>query len=107
MSSFNDLKPMIHRNKLLGMWAAGKLQLSGADADAYSDAMVMQTIGSEPFDVLKKIRTDFDAAGVAQSDEEILSVMNDLMLQAMKQTATRRGDAGDAAAVLLARKLTS
>jgi len=107
MSSFNDLKPMIHRNKLLGMWAAGKLQLSDADADAYSDAMVMQTIDSEPFDVLKKIRADFDAAGVVQSDEEILSVMNDLMLQAMKQTGARRGSAGDAAAVLLARKLTS
>ena len=107
MSSFNELKPMIFRNKLLGMWAARKLQLSDADADAYSDAMVMQTIGSEPFDVLKKIRADFDAAGLVQSDEEILSVMNDLMLQAMKQTSSRRGDASDAAAVLLARKLTS
>ena len=107
MSSFNELKPMIFRNKLLGMWAARKLQLSDADADAYSDAMVMQTIGSEPFDVLKKIRADFDAAGVVQSDEEILAVMNDLMLQAMKQAGTRRGDVGDAAAVMIARKLTS
>jgi hypothetical protein len=107
MSSFDELKPMIHRNKLLGMWAAEKLQLTGADADAYSDAMAMQAIAPEPFDVLKKIRADFDAAGVVQSDEEILAVMNDLMLQAMKQTATRQGNTGDAAAVMIVRKLTS
>ena len=44
----------------------------------------MGTLDPERSDVLSKIRKDFDAAGVVQSDEQILRVMNELMLQAGK-----------------------
>jgi hypothetical protein len=54
-----------------------------------------------------KIRKDFDAAGVVQSDEDILRVMNELMLKAAKQMEATRGSVLDAAAVTLARNLTS
>ena len=107
IASDDDWKKTVRRNKLLGLWAAEKLGMRGREAEAYSDALAVGTLDPERSDVLSKIRKDFDAAGVVQSDEEILSVMNDLMLQAMKQTGARRGSAGDAAAVLLARKLTS
>ena len=50
-----------------------------------------------------KIRRDFDAAGVVQSDEDILRVMNELMLQAGNQVPVTGGGALDAAAVMLAR----
>jgi hypothetical protein len=53
-----------------------------------------------------KIRKDFDAAGVVQSDEQILRVMSELMLEASSQVQGTRGGASDAAAVMLARKLT-
>jgi hypothetical protein len=33
MTSFDELKATIRRNKLLGMWAAEKLGLVGGDAD--------------------------------------------------------------------------
>ena len=107
MTSFEDTKTMVRRNKLLGMWAAEKLGLAGPDADRYSDALALATIDPEHSDVFSKIRNDFRAADVAQSDEQILSVMDKLMLQAAGQTQTRRGDATDAAALTLARKLTS
>jgi hypothetical protein len=107
MTSFEDTKTMVRRNKLLGMWAAEKLGLAGADAQGYSDALAVAAIDPECSDVLSKIRQDFDAAGVAQSDEQILSVMDKLMLEAACQTPTRRGDATDAAALTLKRKLTS
>src|SRR5215470_16752296 len=105
MNSSDDLKKTIRFNKLLGLWAAGKLGLTGRDADAYSDALAVGALDPERSDVFSKIRKDFDAAGVVQSDEQILGVMNELMLQAGNQMPVMRGGALDAAAVMLARNL--
>ncbi len=65
-------KATARRNKLLGLWAAEKLGKTGADADAYAKEVVMSDIeeaGDQ--DVFRKVRADFDAAGVAQSDHQI------------------------------------
>jgi hypothetical protein len=107
MTSFDDLKRMVRRNKLLGMWAAENLGLAGRDADAYADALAVGTLDPDGSDVFNKIRKDFDSAGVVQSDEQILRVMNELLLQAANQTQGTPGGAPDAAAVILARNLTS
>ena len=105
MASFDDWKKTVRLNKLLGMWAAEKLRITGPDAEAYSDALAVGTLDPERSDVLSKIRSDFDAAGVAQSDEQILRVLNELTLQAGSQMPTQRGGASDALTVMLARKL--
>ena len=55
--------------------------------------------------MFSKIRKEFDAAGVTQSDEQILSIMKELMIQAAHQMDTTRGGSADAAAVMLTRKL--
>jgi hypothetical protein len=101
----DDWKKTVHRNKLLGMWAAEKLGITGQDAEDYSDALAVGALDPERSDVLSKIRKDFHAAGVVQSDEQILRVMNELMLQAGSLMPGTRGDALDALTVLLARKL--
>ena len=101
----NDWKKTVHRNKLLGMWAAEKLGITGQDAENYSDALAVGTLDPEQSDVLGKIRKDFDAAGVVESDEQILHVMNELTLQAGNLMLAMRGGASDALTVLLARKL--
>ena len=103
----DDLKAMIRRNKLLGMWAAEKLGLVGESAEAYSNDLAVGTLDPERNDVLSKIRKDFDLAGVAQSDEEILRIINEFWLQASRQRQSTRADAVDGAAVQLARKLSS
>ena len=105
MTSIEDLKTTVRRNMLLGMWAADKLALAGRDAEAYAEALAVGTLDPERSDVFNKIRKDFDAKGVAQSDEEILRVMSELMLEAAKQTQGTRKDVTDAAAVALARNL--
>ncbi len=105
MSSSDDLKKTVRLNKLLGMWAAEKLGITGQDAKAYSDAIAVGTLDPERSDVLSKIRKDLDAAGVVQSDEQILRVMNELTLQVGSQMSVARGGAGDALTVMLARKL--
>jgi hypothetical protein len=79
-------KAMARRNKLLGLWAAEKLGLAGADADAYAKEVVMadfEESGDE--DVFRKVRKDFDAKGVAQSDHQIRRTMVDLLATAVEQ----------------------
>src|SRR5437588_9699694 len=65
-------KATARRNKLLGLWAAQKLGLSGTEADEYAKAVVLVDF-EEPGedDVFRKIRKDFDAKGVADSDHQI------------------------------------
>jgi hypothetical protein len=75
-------KATARRNKLLGLWAAEKLGLSGAEADSYALSVVMEELeGSH--DVAQKIRKDFDAKGVAQSDHQIARTMADLLAKAV------------------------
>ena len=102
-----ELKRAIRRNQMLGMWAAGKLGLAGADSEAYAQALALSTLDPECNDVFSKVRNDFIAAGVNQSDEQILGVMNELLLQAASQIQTRQSGSTDAATVMLVRKLTS
>ncbi|EIM29424.1 ATPase inhibitor subunit zeta [Microvirga lotononidis] len=97
----------ILRNKLLGRWAAERLGISGRDADIYSDALARDAVDPERSDVFRKIRQDFDAAGVIQSDEQIRQVMTELMVKAGNLMPTKQGDNLDAAAVALARNLMS
>ena len=84
-------KATARRNKLLGLWAAEKLGLTGPAADAYAKEVVMADF-EEPGDddVVKKLRTDFDAKTVAQSDQDIRLTMTTLMGQAIEQIKTGR-----------------
>ena len=76
-------------------------------AEAYSDALPVDTLDPERSDVLSKIRKDFDAAGVVQSDEQILHVMNEFMRQAGNQMPVTRAGGPDALAMMLARQIKS
>jgi hypothetical protein len=77
-------KATARRNKLLGLWAAEKLGLSGAEADSYALSIVMIALeqGGERA-VLAKIRKDFDAKGVVQSEHQIDRTMTELLAKAL------------------------
>ena len=84
-----QFKASARRNKLLGLWAAGLLGKTGADADAYAKEVVaadFERAGDE--DVFEKIRKDFDAAGVDQSDHQLRRTMDELMQTAIEQIRT-------------------
>lgn len=79
-------KATARRNKMLGAWAAEKLGLSGAEADAYAKAVVMADFEEAgEGDVFRKIRGDFDAKGVKLSDEDIRKQMHQLLAQAVAE----------------------
>ena len=79
-------KATSRRNKLLGLWAAEKLGRKGPDAETYAKEVVMadfEEAGED--DVFRKVRKDFDTTGVAVTDQEIRSMMVELMSQAIQQ----------------------
>ena len=79
-------KASARRNKLLGLWAAEKMGLAGPAAEAYAKEVVMadfEEAGDD--DVFRKLRKDFDAKAVAQSDQDIRKAMTELMGQAIDQ----------------------
>ncbi|MCJ8148884.1 DUF1476 domain-containing protein [Shinella sp. H4-D48] len=79
-------KAEARRNKLLGLWAAGLLGKSGEAADAYAKEVVaadFEEAGHE--DVVRKVKADFDAAGVARTEDDIRLQMVELLAVAVSQ----------------------
>src|SRR6476661_6468542 len=79
-------KANARRNKLLGLWAAEKLGLSGAEADAYSKEVVtadFEEAGDD--DVFRKVKKDLEAKNVAVSDQQLRGMMTELMTAAVDQ----------------------
>ncbi|MEL7130135.1 MAG: DUF1476 domain-containing protein [Pseudomonadota bacterium] len=86
MDAAADFKVMARRNKLLGLWAADLMGLTGSDAEAYAKTVVMSDL-EEPGDddVFRKVRADFDAKGVDRSDARIREHMAELLPIAREQ----------------------
>ena len=77
-------KAMARRNKMLGLWAAGILGKTGAEADAYAKEVVMadfEEAGDD--DVLRKVAEDLQGKGV--TEQQIRTQMTELLEQAIEQ----------------------
>jgi hypothetical protein len=76
----------VKRNSLLGYWAAQKLGLTGAAADAYAKEIVTDDLENpDPEGVFKEIRADFLQHGVVQSDHQIRRSMEEFMAAAIAE----------------------
>ena len=74
------------RNRLLGLWAAEKLGKSEGEAKLYAQEVVKSDFEKPgDNDVYDKIRRDFDAAGIDQSEHRIRRTMAELLIEAEKQ----------------------
>ena len=82
-----QFKATARRNKLLGLWAAEKLGLSGGDADAYAKEVVIADF-EEPGDedVVRKVAGDLDGKSVTA--EDVRREMERLMSVAAEQVAS-------------------
>jgi hypothetical protein len=79
-------KASARRNKLLGRWAAEKLGLTGEAVDAYAKEVVVSDFDEAgDHDVFMKVRKDFDAKGVSQSDHQLRRTMDELMEKAIAE----------------------
>ena len=80
LDAATEFKVMARRNKLLGLWAADLMNLSGDEADAYAKSVVLSDLeeaGDD--DVFRKVRGDFDKHGVDRSDQRIREQMAELL----------------------------
>jgi len=79
-------KAEARRDRLLGVWAAELMGLSGAEAEAYGKDLVREDLkeaGDE--DVFRKLRADFDAKNVEQSDHQIRRTMDEMFAKAVAE----------------------
>ncbi len=77
-------KAMARRNKMLGLWAAGVLGKSGADAEAYAKEVVLadfEEAGDN--DVLRKVAKDLQPKGI--TEQQVRAQMTELLAQAVEQ----------------------
>ena len=81
-----EFKAIARRNRMLGLWAAEKMGLSSESADQYAAAVVradFEQPGDE--DVVLKVAGDFKASGLAVSEGEIRSKIDELASIAREQ----------------------
>jgi hypothetical protein len=77
-------KVLARRNRLLGLWAAGEMGV--ADAAGYAKTIVQAELAKDGDDaVLRKIRADFQAAGIARTDHLIVTKMDEYLSTAKEQ----------------------
>jgi hypothetical protein len=79
-------KAVVRRNRLLGLWAAEKLGKSGDDANAYAKEVISADFEEAgDGDVVRKVIGDLSAKGIAISEQELRTRMDQLMAQAVVQ----------------------
>ncbi|MET4701141.1 hypothetical protein ABIE65_004187 [Constrictibacter sp. MBR-5] len=81
-----QFKVQVRRNRLLGQWAAERMQLTGDASDAYAKEVVSSDFdkpGDE--DVLQKVLADLNAKGVNVDARDVRIKMNELLAVAKKQ----------------------
>jgi hypothetical protein len=84
-----QFKVNARRNKLLGLWAAGLMGKSGADADAYAKEVVLADFEKPgDSDVMEKLVKDLAAAGKPTEEHAIRKQAERLMDDAKKQLMT-------------------
>ncbi|HEX3487206.1 MAG TPA: DUF1476 domain-containing protein [Micropepsaceae bacterium] len=79
-------KVYARRNKLLGLWAAAEMGVTGGAADGYAKEVIaadFERAGEE--DVFEKVRRDLDSRGIALSDHMIRRKMEELLDAAKHQ----------------------
>jgi hypothetical protein len=74
------------RNRLLGLWAADRLGLSGETAEAYAKE-VLSADFEKPgeTDLVEKLMRDFAAKGIGITEAQIRQEMHRLTIEARKQ----------------------
>ncbi|GER08294.1 hypothetical protein GCM10007972_25420 [Iodidimonas muriae] len=85
-------KAAMRRNKLLGLWAAEKLGLSGDEATDYAKSVIeadFEEVGDA--DVIRKVSADFQAKGIEISTHQVEHRLQECMEEARNQIMKELG----------------
>ena len=84
-----EFRVTARRNKLIGLWAAGKLGMGEPEAADYARSVVfadLTRVGGR--DITAKLAADLANAGVPVTDDEIQTAMRDFMTRAELEIRT-------------------
>jgi hypothetical protein len=86
-----NFKARARRNKLLGLWAAGLMEKSSAEAEAYAKSLVDALVEKgDDQSLFERLRSDLDAAGATMSDHRIRRKMEEAFVRARKDVSEGR-----------------
>lgn len=87
-----NFKINARRGKLFGLWAAGEMGISGAEAEAYAKEVVLADMDEPGYeDILRKVQADFDEKGVDVSDHRQRTKIEELWNVARDQVMDEQG----------------
>jgi hypothetical protein len=79
-------RAIARRNRLLGLWVAEKLGISGEEASAYArEVVAAEFANGGDAGVIRKVMTDLGDNGIAVTETLIRAKMNELMAEAAAQ----------------------
>lgn len=77
------------RDKLLGLWAAAKMGLTGQQAEIYARSVVYSDLADSHHDsMIAKLKADLDKVGAIFTPAELRAQMDQLMGQARDEIST-------------------
>ena len=92
MDEETAFKIAARRNRLLGEWAAGLMDLTSEETDAYKKAVVQadfEEAGDE--DVIRKVLGDLTAAESEVTEADIRTKLEECSVEARRQFMTEQG----------------
>ncbi len=84
-----EFKVSVRRAKLVGLWAAEKMGLNAEAAEAYAKEVVSADLAEAgDADLVRKVKADLAAQGVAYSDADIENILLHKLEEARHQIMT-------------------
>lgn len=81
-----QFKALARCNKLLGMWAAERMGLTGDAAESYARSVINEALKKSAEEkVLRKIAEDLEDKGSEVSDKKLRKLMNEMFAKARTQ----------------------
>ena len=81
-----QFRVIARRNRLLGEWAARRMGLTEAEAEAYSKDVVRSDFEEAgEHDVIRKVLGDLTAAGVESNEDEVRDALRNKEIDARRQ----------------------
>jgi len=79
------------RDKLLGLWVAEQIGLSGQQAQVYARSVVYSDLADSHHDsMIAKLKADLERAGIHKTDKELRAQM-DALLATAREEVTAEG----------------
>jgi len=85
-------KAQARRDKMLGLWAAEEMGLTGAAAEAYANSVVSEDLRDAGDEIVyRKVSADLEAKGKGVPERALRRRMDKMMVEAKARLMTEQG----------------